>query len=122
MFQTNPLPQPGEVAMGKTVAQWRNIKTFAVATQTDNSGIVSQSKAHVQGLIQAGAKQVGSAGVLATTTDFNSRASTLISKNPDAIVVEATQSAAPNMIAALHNHGYKGVILGGNDLLGDGVY
>jgi len=122
VFQTNPLPELGETQFSDITAKADNIKTYAINVQTDNSGIVAQGNSYVQGMTQAGAKNLGQVGTTATTTDFNSPASALVAKNPQAIVIAATQTAALNMIAAIHNLGYKGVILGGNDMLGTGVY
>jgi ABC-type branched-subunit amino acid transport system substrate-binding protein len=122
VFQTNPLPELGEQQFSDITATADHIKTYAINVQTDNSGIVAQGNSYIAGMSQAGAKNLGEVGTTATTTDFSSPASALVSKNPQAIVVAATQTAALNMIAAIHNLGYKGLILGGNDMLGTGVY
>lgn len=122
VFQTNPLPELGETQFSATTATANHLKTYAINVQTDNSGIVAQGNAYIAGMTQAGAKNLGEVGTTASTTSFSSPASALVSKNPQAIVIAATQTAALNMIAAIHNLGYKGLILGGNDMLGTGVY
>lgn len=122
VYQTNPLPELGEQQFSDIMAKADHIKTYAINVQTDNSGIVTQGNAYIAGMKEAGAKSLGEVGTTGSTTDFSSPASDLVSKNPQAIVVAATQTAALNMIAAIHNLGYKGLILGGNDMLGTGVY
>jgi branched-chain amino acid transport system substrate-binding protein len=122
VFQTNPLPELGDQQLSDTAATGDHIKTYAINVQTDNSGIVAQGNAYIAGMKQAGAQNLGEVGTTATTTNFTSPAAALVSKKPQAIVIAATQTAALNMIAAIHNLGYKGLILGGNDMLGTGVY
>lgn len=122
VIRTTTMPQPANEVIGKTVAQKKNLKTVAYNVMTDNAGIVSQGASFKKGLDAAGVNDLGQVGTLSKQTDFTSAAAQLIQKNPDGIVVAATQSEAVGMIAALHDKGYKGQIITGETVVGTGVF
>jgi branched-chain amino acid transport system substrate-binding protein len=116
------MPQPANTLIAETVAKKKAIKTVAYNVMTDNAGIVSQGASFKKGLDAAGVKDLGQVGTLGKQTDFTSAAGRLMQKNPDAIVVAATQAEAVGMIATLHDKGYKGQIIAGETILGTGVF
>jgi ABC-type branched-subunit amino acid transport system substrate-binding protein len=122
VIRTTTMPQPANEVIGKTVAEKKSLKSAAYSVMTDNAGIVSQAAAFKKGLESAGVSDLGQVGILSKQTDFTSTAAQLIQKNPESIVVAATQSEAVGMIAALHDKGYQGQIITGETVVGTGVF
>ena len=122
VYRTVTLPQPANTKLAETLAKQRKLTSVAYGVMTDNSGIVSQAASFKTGMDQAGVKDLGQVGTLSTQTDFTSSATSLINKNAQAIVVVGTQSDAVGLIAALHDKGYKGLILSGETISGAGVF
>ncbi len=122
VYRTVTMPQAANAALSKQVAHQVGVKTVAYSVMTDNSGIVSQANAFKQGFDAAGVTDLGQVGTLSTQTTFTSTATSLMQKNPQAIVVVATQSVALGVIGALHLAGYKGQVVSGETVAGSGVY
>lgn len=122
LFRTVTMPQPANVITAKQVAKQAGVKTVEYSVMTDNDGIVSQAGAFKQGFDAAGVKDLGQVGTLSTQTSFASSATQLMQNNPQAIVVMATQSVELGVIDALHAAGYKGQVVAGETVAGDGVY
>jgi branched-chain amino acid transport system substrate-binding protein len=122
VFRTVTMPQPANQKLAETVAKQKGIKSVAYGVMTDNSGIVSQAGSFKQGMQAAGVTDLGQVGTLSTQTDFTSSATSLINKHSAAIVVVGTQSNAVGLIAALHDKGYKGLVISGETISGAGVF
>lgn len=122
VFRTVTMPQPANEQLAKDVAKKTGVKTVAYAVMTDNAGIVSQGDAFKKGMQEAGVKDLGQVGTLSTQTDFSSSATSLIQKKADVIAVAGLQPNAIALIAALHDKGYKGQIISGETISGNGVY
>jgi branched-chain amino acid transport system substrate-binding protein len=122
LFRTVTMPQPANELTAKQVAKQAKVKTVAYSVMTDNAGIVSQANAFKQGFNSVGVKDLGQVGTLSTQTSFASAATSLMGKNPGAIVVMATQSVELGVIDALHAAGYKGQVVAGETVAGQGVY
>lgn len=122
VIRTVTMPQPANQKLAEIVSKEKDLKTVAYGVMTDNAGIVSQADAFKKGFDDAGVQNVGQVGTLSTQTDFTSSATSLIQKNADAVVVAGTQSNAVGLVAALHNKGYKGLIVAGQTISGSGVY
>lgn len=121
VFRTTTMPHTANEQAAKTIAE-SGVESVAYVVMTDNAGIVSQAEAFKKGFESAGVESLGDVGILAKQTDFAGSAASVMQKNPDAIVVSATQAEAVGMIAALHDRRYDGQILTGETIVGPGVY
>jgi branched-chain amino acid transport system substrate-binding protein len=122
IFRTVTMPQPANMAMAEQLAKSKDFASVAYAVMTDNSGIVSQGDSFKAGMKTAGVKDLGTVGTLSTQTDFTSTATSLMAKSPEAIVAIGTAQNAVGVIAALHDKGYKGLVIAGETISGSGVF
>jgi branched-chain amino acid transport system substrate-binding protein len=121
VFRTTTMPHTANEQAAETIDE-TGVESVAYVVMTDNAGIVSQAEAFKKGFGSAGVESLGEVGILAKQTDFAGSAASVMEKDPDAIVVSATQAEAVGMIAALHDRGYDGQILTGETVVGPGVY
>jgi ABC-type branched-subunit amino acid transport system substrate-binding protein len=122
VIRTTTMPHPANEVVATTVAEKKGVKSAVYVVMTDNAGIVSQGDSFKKGLGGAGVEDLGQVGVLSKQNDFTSAAAQVIQKNPDAVVVAATQAEAVGMIAALHDKGYQGQVIAGETIVGTGVF
>lgn len=122
IFRTVTMPQPANMAMAEQLAKSKGFASVAYSVMTDNSGIVSQGDSFKAGMKTAGVKDLGTVGTLSTQTDFTSTATSLMAKSPEAIVAIGTAQNAVGVIAALHDKGYKGLVIAGETISGSGVF
>lgn len=121
VFRTTTMPHTANEQAAETIAE-SGVQSVAYVVMTDNAGIVSQAEAFKEGFDAAGVEDLGEVGILAKQTDFAGSAASVMEKDPEAIVVSATQAEAVGMIAALDDRGYDGQILTGETVVGPGVY
>lgn len=102
---------PGTI---KQATQLLGLKNAALLYGNDDDFTISGYDVFKQALADNNVNVVGEETFAKGDTDFNAQLTSLISKNPDALVVSALAAEAIQIINQARAQGYKGPIIGGN--------
>lgn len=104
-FQYNPLTIP--------YLQKNNVTSVAMVYDSDNPTLVQVGTQQYPGLLKkANMKLVSSDGIPIADTNVASLASKIAGENPGAVGLMVIGPQNPDLITALRNDGYKGIIFG----------